>query len=59
MAIKINGDTVIGNDKKASLSSMNPGVYTTATLPSNPVVGDIVFNSEEEALQVFNGTEWI
>ena len=58
MAIKINGDTVIDNNKKGGFSAVNPGVYTTATAPASPELGDIIYNSEEESLQVWDGTEW-
>lgn len=35
-------------------------VYTTASLPSsNNDVGDLAYNSEDEVIVIWNGTEWI
>ena len=59
MAIKIDGNEVISDNRKVSLASVNPGVYTSSNRPSNPAEGDIIFNSEEGVLQVFNGTDWV
>ena len=59
MSIKVQGDVVITDDKKGLFDQVNPGVYTTAERDAlSPAVGDIVFNSEDEELQVWNGTEW-
>jgi hypothetical protein len=33
--------------------------FDNATLPASPELGQIVFNSEEEIPQLWNGTEWI
>jgi len=59
MSIKIKGNVVVNDDRKAKLSTLNPGVYTTSTLPQNPEVGDFLYNSEEETIQVWNGQEWV
>ena len=32
--------------------------YTTATRPSNPVVGQTIFNTDEDSLEVWDSTEW-
>lgn len=59
MSIKVQGQVVITNDKKGLFDQVNPGAYTTAEIAAlTPNVGDIVFNSEDEELQVWNGTEW-
>ena len=59
MSIKVQGQVVITDDKKGVFDQVNPGAYTTAQRDAlSPAVGDIVFNSEDEELQVWNGTDW-
>ena len=59
MSIKVQGQVVITDDKKGLFDKVNPGAYTTAERDAlTPAVGDIVFNSQDEELQVWNGTEW-
>ncbi len=59
MSIKVQGQVVINNDKKGLFDQVNPGAYTTAERDAlTPSVGDIVYNSEDEELQVWNGVEW-
>lgn len=60
MAIKVNGHTVVHNSRKGSFETANPGVYTTTERDAlSPETGDIIYNSEEENLEVFNGIEWV
>ena len=59
MAIKINGVTVVNDDKSAAFESLNAGVKTSANYPTGNSVGDFFFDSEEMALKVWNGTEWL
>ena len=59
MAIKVNGETVINDDKSAVFTSLNAGVKTSATYPTGNAAGDFFFDSEEMALKVWNGTEWL
>ena len=59
MSIKVQGQVVISDDKKGSFDQVNPGAYTTLERDAlTPTVGDIVYNSQDEELQVWNGTEW-
>ena len=58
MAIRINGTSVITDSRKGKFKRVNPGVYTTANAPASPELGDIIYNSEEESLQVWDGSEW-
>ena len=59
MAIKVQGEVVITDDKKGVFDQVNPGVYTTAERDAlSPVIGDILFNSDDEELQVWDGTDW-
>ena len=59
MSIKVQGQVVINNDKKGLFDQVNPGAYTTAARDAlSPNLGDIIYNSEDEELQVWNGTEW-
>ena len=59
MAIKISGVTVVKDDKSAAFESLNAGVKTSANYPTGNSVGDFFFDSEEMALKVWNGTEWL
>ena len=59
MAIKVGGTTVINDSKKGIFETVNPGQYTTANRPSNPVEGDVIFDTDEKGLYVWNGTEWV
>ena len=59
MSIKVQGQVVISNDKKGLFEQVNPGAYTTTERDAlSPNVGDIVYNSQDEELQVWNGTDW-
>ena len=59
MSIKVQGQVVISDDKKGLFDQVNPGVYTTAERDAlSPAVGDIVYNSQDEELQVWDGTDW-
>ncbi len=59
MSIKVQGQVVINNDKKGLFDQVNPGAYTTVERDAlTPAVGDIVFNTQDEELQVWNGVEW-
>ena len=57
MAIKISGNTVINNSRKATFTSLNPGVYSSP--PSGASTGDIIYNSTTQQIQVYNGTSWV
>ena len=59
MAIKISGVTVVNDVKSAAFQSINPGVKTSANYPTGSNIGDFFYDSEEEALKVWNGTEWL
>ncbi len=56
MAIQISGTTVIDDSRKATFTSLNPGVYSTP--PSGASTGDIIYNSTAQQIQVYNGTTW-
>lgn len=60
MAIKVNGNTVINDNEKGTFNVANPGQFSTAERNQlTPEVGDIIFNTDETILQIWNGTEWI
>ena len=60
MAIKVNGTTVVNNDRKGEFNVTNPGQFTTAERDAlSPASGDTIFNTEESELQVWNGEEWV
>lgn len=58
MAIKTNGITTIEDTRKGTFRTLNVGVYTTATRPVNPLVGDTIYDTDEAKLLSWNGTEW-
>ena len=59
MSIKVQGQVVITDDKKGLFDKVNPGAYTTTERDAlSPAIGDIVYNSQDEELQVWNGVEW-
>ena len=59
MAIKINGIEVIDDSKKGKFQQVNPGVYTITERDAlSPAVGDIIYNSDDEGIQAWNGIEW-
>jgi hypothetical protein len=58
MAFQINGNTVVDNNRKGTFLSANPGVYTNATRPSSPSTGDLIYNSDANSLQVWDGSVW-
>lgn len=53
MAIKIQGDTVIFDDKVFKLGS-----GTTAQRPASPAIGMIWFNTELNSFEGYDGTVW-
>jgi hypothetical protein len=59
MAVQISGTTVINDSRKGIFQSMNPGVYSSGSLPGSPSTGDVIYNSTAGSLQVWNGSAWI
>jgi hypothetical protein len=53
MAIKIQGDTVIYDNKVFKLGS-----GTTAQRPSSPVIAMIWYNTELATFEGYDGTQW-
>lgn len=59
MAIKVQGQTVVDDDRKGSFQVSNPGQFTTAERDAlTPEVGDNIFNTDDGELQIWDGTEW-
>ena len=58
MGIAVSSAIVINDDRKGIFESINPGQYTDNNRPTSPVAGDIIYNTGEEAPQVWNGTKW-
>ena len=59
MSIKISGTDVIDNDQRGIFLKVNPGVYTTAARNAlSASAGDVIYNSDDQELQVYTGTEW-
>lgn len=61
MAIKISNTTVIDQNRYGKFNLVNPGSYTEAERDAitGQQVGDVIYNNEEEALQVWNGEDWV
>ena len=59
MAIQISGNNVVDNNRRGTFQKLNPGVYTTAQRDAlSKSEGDVIYNSDEQVLQVWNGSEW-
>jgi hypothetical protein len=58
MAFQISGTTVINDSRKALLTSVNPGSYTNSNRPGSPSTGDVIYNSTENEIQFWDGSEW-
>ena len=60
MSIKINGTSVITNERKGKFVKANPGVFTEVERNAlTPDEGDIIYNSDNQTLEVWEGTEWV
>lgn len=59
MAIQIGGNNVVDNNRKGIFQSANLGSYTPANRPGSASVGDTIYNSTEQRLQVWNGSAWV
>lgn len=59
MAIKINGATVITNSRRGVFRSVNPGTYPTASRPPGASEGDVIYDSDEKNIFIYNGEEWV
>jgi len=71
MALKVSGTTVIDDSK--NIISTTPHVtgtivsasnvfkvpsYTTAGRPASPSTGEIIFDTDEGTILVYDGTDW-
>lgn len=59
MAIQISGTTVINDSRKGIFNSVNFGAYTTAGRPAAPSTGDVIYNTTDAKMQVWNGSSWV
>ncbi len=60
MAIQISGNNVVDNSRRGTFQKLNPGVYTTSQANSlSKSEGDVIYNSDEKVLQVWNGSAWV
>jgi hypothetical protein len=58
MAIQISSTTVINDSRRGIFASMNPGSYASASRPTSPATGDLIYNSTEGQLQIWKGSSW-
>jgi len=59
MAIKINGATVITNSRRGVFKTVNPGAYSTANRPPGASEGDVIYDTDEKNIFIYNGEEWV
>lgn len=59
MAIRVNGATVITNSRRGVFRSVNPGAYATSERPPGASEGDVIYDTDEKTIYVWNGTEWV
>jgi len=60
MAIQISGTDAVDNNRRGIFQKVNPGVYTTTQRDAlaSKAIGDVIYNSTDEELQVWDGSEW-
>ena len=52
MAIKVNGITVVNDERKGTFESTNPGQFTTAQRDAlTPEIGDTIYNNRRDVHQ--------
>ena len=59
MAIKINGNEVVDNNRKGIFQSANVGAFSNPTRPGSAATGDIIYSTTDSKLQVWNGSAWV
>lgn len=60
MSIKISGTDAVDNNRRGIFQKVNPGVFTTSQANSlSKSEGDVIYNSNEKVLQVWNGSAWV
>jgi len=58
MALKISDVTVVDDTRRGTFKGLFPGQYATGSEPGSPVAGDIIWDTTERELRVYNGTSW-
>jgi len=58
MAIQISGTTVIDDSRRGIFSSISFGSFATGSEPASPSIGDVIYNTTDAALKVWNGSSW-
>lgn len=56
MAIKVNGQVTIGDNRRGRFKSLNPGTFANA--PASAEVGDFYYNTTDQKIYAWTGTEW-
>ena len=59
MTIKVGGATVITNSRRGVFRTVNPGAYATSERPPGASEGDVIYDSDEKTIFIWNGTEWV
>lgn len=59
MSIKISEVVVIDDTSKGIFNSLNVGVYASGSEPALPSIGDMIYNSTENLVKVYNGSSWV
>lgn len=58
MALKISGQTVVDDSRKGTFKLLQPGQFTVGNEPTNAVPGDIIWETTNKELRVYNGVTW-
>lgn len=59
MSIKINGTDVVDNNRKGIFQSANVGSFANPARPGSAAVGDLIWSTTDNQLQVWNGSSWV
>lgn len=59
MSIKINGTDVINDSRKGIFQSANVGSFANPARPGSASVGDLIWSTTDNQLQVWNGSSWV
>lgn len=55
MAIYVGTNEVIDSNRKGKFQKLNPGLYSTKPSAST---GDFIYDSTENTIKVYTGSEW-
>lgn len=59
MAIRIGGTDVVDDSRKGIFQSANVGTFANPARPGSAAVGDLIWSTTDNQLQVWNGSAWV